>query len=151
MSSHRFVQQLARGLASGLVGTAAMTAVQSLDAKLSGREPSTTPAKAVEKLLRIEPRSEAAEMRLTTATHWAYGTAWGAARSALAMVAPNPVTATTAHFLAVWGAAFVNVTALGLAPPPTQWAKKTLAKDALYHATYAVAAGVTYELLPEPS
>ncbi|MFW5740127.1 MAG: hypothetical protein ACOC1F_07155 [Myxococcota bacterium] len=58
------------------------------------------------------------------------------------------MTATAAHFALVWGGGLANLTALSLAPPPNRWAKKTLAKDAMYHAVYAIAAGITYELFP---
>lgn len=146
MKRHSVARELARGLFSGLVATAVMTAVQKLEAKRSGEEPSKTPAKAVEKVLDVEPESEAEEMKLATATHWAYGTSWGIAKPLIGLVTRRPVTATTMHFLAVWGAGLANLTLLGLAPPPTQWKKKTLAKDFFYHAVYAATAGIAYEL-----
>lgn len=41
------LKTMAVGLAAGVAGTAAVTASQALEMRLTGREPSTTPAEAV--------------------------------------------------------------------------------------------------------
>lgn len=69
-----------KGLAAGVVGTAAMTLSSSLEAKLRDRESSTAPADAASKVLGVKPESDRDQARFTTLVHWGYGTGWGAAR-----------------------------------------------------------------------
>lgn len=136
-----------RGLVAGLVGTAVMTVVQTIEMKVRDREPSTAPAEAVKKLFGVEPRDEQAEQRLAQVVHFAYGTAWGGVRGLLDVAGLGRVGGPIAHFLAVWGAAGVMLPALDLAPPPTEWSKEELATDALHHAVYAAATSATYAWL----
>lgn len=136
-----------KGLAAGLVGTAVMTLGQMIEMKVQDREPSTAPADAVKKILRIEPRDERAEQRLAQVVHFAYGTAWGGVRGLLGAAGLGRVGAPVAHFLAIWGAAAAMLPALDLAPPPTEWSKEQMATDALHHAVYAVATSATYAWL----
>lgn len=67
-----------KGLFAGLAGTAVMTVSSTLEANLSGRGPSSTPADAISAALRVRPEGETGEQRLSTVAHWGYGTAWGA-------------------------------------------------------------------------
>jgi hypothetical protein len=138
---------LARGLLSGAAGTALMTLAQTLEMGASGREPSTTPAAALEKVLEIDPRSEAAEQRLNQLTHWAYGNGWGLLRGVLATVGLRGPGAAAAHLALVWGTALVMLPALELAPPAREWGARELVKDFGFHAVYALGASVAYELL----
>lgn len=147
MGSGGVASALGKGLASGAVGTAVLTAAQMIEMKLSGREPSSAPADAVEKVLGIEPKTEKDEQRLAQLTHWAYGSGLGATRGLLAAAGLKGPVATLAHFGIVWGAALVMLPALGIAPPATQWDKEQIAKDAGFHALYAVATGLAYDYL----
>jgi hypothetical protein len=63
------------GVIAGAIGTAAMTAAQRAQMKATGRSGSTTPAKAAEKVLDVQPEDKQAEKTLSQETHWAYGTA----------------------------------------------------------------------------
>lgn len=136
---------IGRGMAAGLAGTAAMTALQRIEMAIEDREGSSAPAEAVEKVLDVQPESAAAEERLSQLTHWAYGTGWGAVRGLLAVAGLRGPAATAVHFAAVWGTALVMLPRLGLAPPVTEWGGKQIAKDALFHAVYAVATGQAYD------
>lgn len=147
MHSGALADGIGKGLVGGAVGTAAMTVVQAIEMKVTGREPSSAPADAVSKVFDLEPRDEEAKQRLTQAAHWAYGTQWGAARGLLAELGLPPAAATAAHFALVWGAALAMLPALGLAEPPAKWGVKALVKDAGMHLVYAVAAGLAYEYL----
>ena len=147
----RLAEGVGKGLFAGLAGTAAMTLVSTLEMKARGREASTTPVDAVSKVFDIEPVDEDARMRLSNITHWAYGTAWGAARGVISAAGLKGHAATAAHFAAVWGAALVMLPALKVAPPPNEWGAKELALDALHHAVYAAATGAVYEALDTPS
>jgi hypothetical protein len=138
---------IGRGLISGAAGTVAMTAVQTVEMKAQGRDPSTTPAEAVEKVLDVEPQGERAEQRLANLTHWAYGTAWGVPRAVLESLGLRGLWATALHFGMVWGTALMMLPGLDVAPPPRRWGKGELAKDALRHAVYAAAVGAVYGFL----
>lgn len=63
-----------KGLAAGIVGTAAMTVSSTLEARLRGRDPSTSPARAASKVLGVAPVDEVGERRFNTLVHWGYGT-----------------------------------------------------------------------------
>jgi hypothetical protein len=121
-------ENVGKGLAAGLAGTAAMTVSSALEAKLRGREPSTAPARAAEKVLGIEQfESPAAENRFSNLVHWGYGTGWGAVRGVLATLGLPPK--------------------LDVAPPITLWGKEEIAIDLFHHAVYATATGMAYELI----
>lgn len=140
-------EDIGKGLAAGLAGTAALTAVQRIEMMITGREGSNAPAEAVEEVLDLQPESEAAEERLGKLTHWAYGAGWGAVRGLLGAAGLKGPAATAVHFAAVWGTAMLMLPRLGLAPPVKEWGGKQIAKDAFFHAIYAVAAGQAYDQL----
>jgi hypothetical protein len=145
-------QNIGTGLAAGLVGTVAMTISSTIEQRARGREPSTAPARAAEKLLGIERfQSDAAERRFSTLVHWAYGTGWGVARGMLRSVGLSPTTSTAGHFGAIWGGAAAMLPALGVAPPITTWGAEEIAIDAWHHLIYVTAAAVTYEILDRSS
>lgn len=77
----RPIGAVARGLAAGAAGTAAMTVYQTAVAKIRGSEASTTPAEVGKRVIHgvfhrrfDEDRTSA----LNNAMHWGYGTSWGA-------------------------------------------------------------------------
>ena len=146
-SSGEVASALGKGLVSGAAGTALMTLAQMIEMKVSGRAASATPAKAVEKVLDLEPADDAAERRLGELTHWGYGTALGVARGALDAAGLPPVAATAAHFALVWGAELAMLPALELAPPATEWERSQVAKDIGFHALYALGVGLAYRYL----
>src|ERR671938_659582 len=105
-------ENVGKGLVAGFVGTVAMTVSSTIEQKVRGREASSAPAKAAEKVLGIEKfQSDAAEQRFSTLVHWAYGTGWGVARGALRTVGLSPSAATAGHFAAIWGGAAVTLPA----------------------------------------
>src|SRR5919109_4053409 len=136
------------GLVAGLVGTAAMTVSSTIEMKVRGREASSAPARAAEKVLGIEKfKSDADERRFATLVHWAYGTGWGVARGVLRTAGLSPKAATAGHFTAIWGGAAVTLPALDVAPPITEWGTNEIAIDAWHHVVYATAVAVAYEML----
>lgn len=133
------------GVAAGAVGTAAMTAAQRVEMKLTGRNRSTTPAKAVEKVLDVEPSDQQAEQTLSQTVHWAYGTALGGLCGLVASVLNDREPATALVFFGLaWGGALVMLPSLRVSPPPTQWGKKSLLTDAGFHVVYASATSAAY-------
>jgi hypothetical protein len=136
-----------KGLIAGLAGTAAMTVSSTVEARLRGRAPSSAPARATAKVLGIaEFEDDVAKARFNDLSHWGFGTSWGILRGLLGATGLPPTTA-TAHGAAVYGNSQVMLPALEIAPPSIFWAKEEIAIDALHHAVYAVAAGLTYETL----
>ncbi len=138
---------IGRGLAAGLVGTAAMTISSSLEMKLRRREASSAPANAAAKVLNVEPKSQAAKARFSNLVHWSYGTGWGALRGLLGSVGLSGAPAAFAHLTIVWGTELTVLPALEVAPPVKEWGAKELAIDAFHHSVYVLATSVAYGLL----
>lgn len=136
-----------RGLAAGAIGTAAMTASSSLEARLRGREASTAPADAMGTVLGVEPSSEQGERRFNTAAHWGYGTAWGAVRGLIASTGLGPVASSAAHLGLVWGSEQVVLPATDASSPATRWPLREVGIDVLHHAVYAAATGLAFTWL----
>jgi hypothetical protein len=147
MTIRNLASTIGKGLVAGAAGTAAMTVSSTVEAKLRGREFSTAPAKAAQKLLGIrEFTSPAAEARFSNLVHWGYGTGWGVARALLGRML-GAGSADAAHFGAVWGSALVMLPALDVAPPAWRWGAEEVAIDVFHHAVYVTATGIAYELL----
>lgn len=136
-----------KGLAAGLAGTAAMTVSSTVEAKLRGREPSTTPARAASKVLGVAPVDEHGEKRFNALVHWGYGTSWGAMRGVLGAVGLGGVPAAVAHLAAVWGGEQVVLPATGVAPPATEWEPTEVAVDLWHHVVYAGTTSLAYAWL----
>jgi hypothetical protein len=148
MGVGKLAASLGIGLVAGFVGTVAMTAAQTVEMRLRGREPSTTPAKAAEKVLRIHPDDAKAEAVLNNGVHVAYGTGWGVCRALLdTAVGLRGWPATALHFVAIQGSAFVMLPGLKVAPPVREWGAQAIAVDVGHHVVYAIAAGLTYDAL----
>jgi hypothetical protein len=145
--SARIATALTRGLVAGAIGTAAMTVSSTLEMRARRRPPSLTPAKAVETVLEVEPKDEAAEQRLSNLAHWAYGTSWGAVRGLIDVLGVRGAAAAALHFAAVWGAAIVMLPSLRVAPPPAECGAEELAIDGFHHAVYAGATSAAYDVL----
>jgi hypothetical protein len=141
----RLACEVGRGVLSGLAGTAAMTVSSTLEMKLRGRPPSTTPAKAAERVLGIEARDQSGEARLGQVVHWQYGTGWGLLRALLGTVGvEGHLAAPALHFAAVWGASLMALPVIGVAPPVAQWSPEEIAIDVLHHLVYVTAADAAY-------
>jgi hypothetical protein len=137
-----------KGLAAGVIGTAAMTVSSTLEARLRGRPPSTAPADAAAKVLGIkEFADDRARNRFSTIVHWSYGTGWGVVRGLLAETGLGPGAATAVQLAAVWGAEQVMLPALGVAPPVTEWPPEEIAIDAAHHVVYAVGTTLGFALV----
>jgi len=136
------------GLVAGFLGTAAMTASSTIEARLRHRAASSAPARATAKALGIaEFDNDIARARFNDLSHWGYGTGWGIVRGVLGAAGVPAAKATAAHGAAVWGSAAVSLPALDVAPPFVFWGRKEVAIDLLHHAVYAVATGLAYELV----
>ena len=135
------------GILAGLAGTVVMTAAQMIEMQISGRKPSNTPYKAVKKTFGIEAQSEEDKELITNVTHIAYGTSWGVPRGLMAVFGADGVAGTATHFGAVWGTELSLLPAMEVMEPVTTWKPKAIAEDAMFHAVYAVATGITADAL----
>lgn len=135
------------GLVAGLVGTVAMTAAQMIEMQISGRESSDMPYKAVKKTFGFEANSEEDKELISTVTHFAYGSTWGIPRGLLAAFGTDGFAGTTSHFGAVWGTELTVLPAMDVMEPVTEWKPKAIAEDAMFHAIYAIAVGLTADAL----
>ena len=136
------------GLVAGFLGTAAMTASSTIEARLRHRTASSAPARATAKALGIrEFDSDLAKARFNDLSHWGYGTGWGVVRGVLGATGMPAAKATAAHGAAIWGSAAVTLPALDVAPPFVFWGRREVAIDLFHHTVYAVATGLAYELV----
>jgi hypothetical protein len=135
------------GMVAGLAGTLVMTAAQMMEMQISGRAPSDTPYRAVKKTFGFEARSDEAKALISNVTHFAYGSAWGIPRGLLAAFGTNSLAGTSIHFGAVWGTELSLLPAMQVTEPVTKWPAKAIAEDALFHAIYALAVGLTADAL----
>ncbi len=162
----RAAGELGRGLAAGLAGTAAITAVSTVEqlvkgsvrARRRGEEPSfdlleaaTGPwlfaADAAGKLLGVTPRDDHAKRRFSVAVHWTYGAAWGASLAAMGLAGIRGPLAAGALLAGVLGAEMVAMPALHFFPPPSQWGKAAIVSSTYQHAVYAAAAALAFRHL----
>jgi hypothetical protein len=140
-------EAVGRGLLAGVVGTAAMTASSTIEAKLRGRSASTVASDAAGKVLGVQPRNPAGKARFATVVHWMYGTSWGGVRGAIDATGLSGPVASAAHFAMIWPAELAMLPSLKLASVPWQWEPTELAIDAWHHLVYVTATGVAYAAL----
>jgi hypothetical protein len=157
-----FVRSVGRGLAAGVVGTAAMTAYQLAVAKAQGKPLQTpvphrwadapAPAQAAKKIADRVGQGRRFTREdvplLTNAMHWLYGVGWGAFYgAAVARAAASPFAGGLAFGTGVWGAAYAELVPLGVYEPPWKYPVKDLAIDLSYHLVYGVSVAVAYDRL----
>lgn len=136
-----------RGLLAGLAGTAAVTVSQAIEMELTGREPSTTPAEAVEKVLGIRAIDGEHKTQLAQLVHWGYGTSWGLFRSFLDLIGVRGPAANKVHWIAIWATATAMLPGLEVAPPAWEWPTKMHVVEGIHHLVYADMAGMMYDLM----
>ena len=135
------------GMLAGLAGTVAITISQLIEMKLTDRAPSTTPVKAVSKVLDIKPTNKTNREKVSQEIHWTYGTVWGIPRGIMSMVGLQGWPATLLHFTTIMGTALTLLPKLDVVPPVMEQEPKAIAIDALHHAVYALAAGLVYDAI----
>lgn len=149
-SFDRITGSLARGLLTGVAGTAAMTVSSTLEAKLRDRGGSDTPAQAAGEVLGVEPDEDAGD-RFNQLAHWGYGTLLGGLRGAIDVIGLTGPAAAGAHFASILAAEQVVLPATGAAPPATQWGAEEVAIDWVHHAVYAAATSLAFAALDDRS
>ena len=150
---------LARGLAAGLAGTAAMTAYQLAVQRRrgeSGKKPrrwadAPVPAQLGKRISEgvFEHRVTLKdEPKLTNLVHFSFGTAWGGVYGLVQGSFHAPELVHGPGFgTAVWGASYAVLPQTGLAEPPWRYPVKELALDLSSHLVYGVAVAGAYRAL----
>jgi hypothetical protein len=157
---------LARGVGAGLIGTAAMTALQEVSVRVKRHamvgmkhedehddpwQQAPAPAqllkRAVEKVTGVEPDPAAIPL-YTNVVHWGYGAALGGAYAlATRRRRPKPSLAGPLFGIGVWAQSYATLVPLGLYKWPWHYSAKTIAKDLSYHLVYGTGTALGYRLL----
>lgn len=156
-----------RGLLAGALGTGAMTAWQTLSAKLESSvessaetpsepaqdpwEQASAPAKVAKRISEGVFRHEVSPALiplLTNVTHWGYGTGWGAVYGLVAgTVGRSRLRDGLLFGTAVWTMSYVQLVPMGLYEVPWKTPVKDLTLDLSYHLVYGVGVAGGYRLL----
>jgi uncharacterized protein YndB with AHSA1/START domain len=136
-----------RGFIAGLAGGAAMSLSTLVEMRLSGREPSSVPARAISKALALEELGARGERRVTLVSHFLVAGATGGAWAALAGSLSEPRPRLPLLFGIAVAPDAAIVPAMGLAPPPWRWSAADMGRTVLHHAVFAVAAHEAFERL----
>jgi uncharacterized protein YndB with AHSA1/START domain len=138
-----------RGFIAGLAGGVAMSASTVAEMKLTGRGPSTVPARALERILGIQKLGRTGESRISAAAHFVVsgltGGIWGAIASG---GRGGPGRAPLLFVLAASPDAAI-VPAMGLAPPTWRWSRADVGRTVLHHAVYTAVAYPVYVRLED--
>lgn len=146
-TNHDLAASLARGLVSGLAGTAVMTAFQHLvEMPLTKREESYAPAALFEKLLPVTPKTKRGRRQLNYAAHFSLGAGWGIARAAAARAGLRGQPAVAAVFGGMYPLDVLSATALGVYKPST-WSAQALVIDLVDKLVQAEATGLVFDAL----
>jgi uncharacterized membrane protein YagU involved in acid resistance len=147
---------IARGIAAGILGTAAMTAAQVLPSGGSDddSEPSwdeaPVPAQVARKIGEgvFGRKVSAAKIPLlTNVMHWGYGTGWGVVYSAVRRgESTRPLRTGLLFGLGVWAMSYVQLVPMGLYEPPWEYSPKDIAMEVGYHVAYGAGVGVGHHL-----
>lgn len=133
-----------RGILAGAIGTVFMNLSSETEMHLRGRQPSVTPGRAANKVLRIVgvPQLEGTALQvLSTWTHYLYGAAWGLVLwLLLSSLELSIAAALPLFFFIVWGTEQIQLPALGLTPPSWKWGAKEVAIDLWHHIVFATGA-----------
>lgn len=142
---------LLRGILAGVIATVFMNLSSETEMHIRGRAASTTPGRAINKLLHVVgvPLFEGRPLQvLASWTHYVYGALWGVLLWALLGPAGLPIVAALPlFFLGVWLTEQIQLPALGLTPPSWKWGTKEVVIDLWHHMTYASGAVVGWVLI----
>jgi hypothetical protein len=134
---------LLQALLSTFMGTAAMTVSSTVEMDARGRDPSTAPGRAANRLLGLVgvPELKGPPLHvLSDLTHWLYGTAWGVVIWLLVEGAGLSLAVAGLLFLLiVWGTEQAELPLLGIAPPSWKWGATEVLIDLWHHLVYVAA------------
>jgi len=142
---------VAKGVAAGAVGTAAMTGYQLAVAKVRHSESSSAPAEVRRRIIEGVFEREAPEHRmdaLNNAMHVLYGTSWGPVYGiAQASLDLPPIHHGALFGAVVWAASLIELPAMKIAPPVWETPPLEVALDLSYHLVYGIGVAGAFALL----
>lgn len=142
---------LLQALLSTFMGTAAMTVSSTVEMDARGRDPSTAPGRAANRLLGLVgvPELKGPPLHvLSDVTHWLYGAAWGVLFWLLVDGAGLSLAVAGLLFLLiVWGTEQVQLPLLGIAPQSWKWGATEVLIDLWHHLVYAAATVAAWVLI----
>jgi hypothetical protein len=138
-----------RGIAAGLAGVAAMTAVEKVEQRFTGRPNSYVPARTLAHALGL-PRPDADDWRRNMAMHWGNGVLLGALRGIMAAANLRGPWASLMHSSVrlTWDQTMENLTGVGA--PPWTWPRDELVIDVFHKAVFSQVTGAVADALVEP-
>jgi hypothetical protein len=161
------VGDLALGVGAGVIGTACLTVLQEVSARLRRHttvgikhevDPDEDPWKrapapaqllkrGVEAVTGIEPDASAIPA-YSNIVHWGYGIGLGAAYAlAERRLRTRASIAGPLFGLGVWAQSYATLVPLGLYEWPWHYSPKVIAKDVSFHLAYGVGVAAGYEVL----
>lgn len=158
------LRAVATGAVAGAIGTAVMTAYQTVSAVRKGSSVSDAvvpdapeswdeapaPAQVGYRFLHGVFEKDASPQHapaMANAVHWAYGTGWGALYGLFAGTRGGGVLSGAGLGTTVWGSDYVALPAMGIYHPPWRYSARALAKDLSMHLVYGAATGLAFRLL----
>ncbi len=141
------INAAARGLVSGIVGVAAMTAAEKVEQRFTRRPNSFVPGHTLERLLRQPGKPDEERVWMNWAMHWGQGILLGAVRG---LMAERGFRGPVGSFM------FMNLrllndqtleNATGIGAPPWTWPVDEQVIDLLHKAIYAFATGAVADRL----
>lgn len=139
-----------RGVAAGLVGTAAMTVGELVEQRITGRPDSHIPARTL-RILLGRPADDAVRYPVWNhAMHWLTGATLGALRGLWSVTGIRGGSATAAHAVVrlAFDQTLENATGAGAAP--SLWPAGEKTADYLHKGIFAVVTGAVSDALNRP-
>jgi hypothetical protein len=138
---------MGRGIAAGLAGTAAMTAVMAAESALIGRAPSTRAGRSASRFLGVAAVDGPGERRFNRFVHWAYGVCFGGVRGLLAGCGLRARHVTLLHLAMVWTPWRAVLRATKSVDPHRGAGPTEVLVDGFNHVVYASVTGFAYTWL----
>lgn len=153
-----------RGALAGIAGTSAMTAAQTISAKLQSSsrngssasdedpwETAPAPAKVAKRIsegvFHHDVSSEQIPL-LSNAMHWSYGIGWGIIFGLAVAGRTAPAARRGAIFgAAVWTSSYLQLVPMGIYEPPWKYKPQELALDFSYHLAFGLTTATTFHAI----
>ena len=124
-----------------------MTAAQSLEMRMTGRESSDVPGQVAQGLTGVEPENPNTQKAMSTGMHWAHGVSGGGVRALIGKTGARGLPAAALLLGGLWSTDAALYRTLGIADSPWRWSKGDLGTDLFHKGLYSVVTSVAYERL----
>ena len=142
-----FARGAVHGMTAGAVGATAMTVVEKLEQRITGRPDSHVPARTLERLLRLPERPREQPRSLNLLMHFGQGVLLGALRGVMANGGLRGPWSSTMFTVVRLTNDQTLENATGVGAPPWTWPRRELLIDVGHKAVYAFVTGAVADLL----